>query len=187
MVMKKKKLRLLVTKVCNRKCPGCCNKDWDLSAIPKIGLIEMLDYEEIMITGGEPMLYPNLIKNLTSAIKFINPDCKVFIYTAHLEAVSNAFIKLNEDSHLKNVDGFHLTIHEDAGPVENAALYRIQQFPRIFEGKSMRLQVFPDVTQSLQIRPSFWQRITFNPWIKNCPLPIDEDFCQLSVLFENMK
>lgn len=48
-----KKLRLLVTAKCHNKCPMCCNKQFDFEKIP---VVDRLDYDEISITGGEPLL-----------------------------------------------------------------------------------------------------------------------------------
>ena len=48
-----KKLRLLVTAKCHNKCPMCCNNQFDFEKIP---VVDRLDYEEISITGGEPLL-----------------------------------------------------------------------------------------------------------------------------------
>ena len=46
-----KKLRLLVTANCHNHCPLCCNNQFKFDEIP---VVDRLDYEEIMITGGEP-------------------------------------------------------------------------------------------------------------------------------------
>ena len=53
--MTKDKLRLLLLDDCNRNCPGCCNRDWDLQALPLCQ--DYTPYRLIMLTGGEPMLY----------------------------------------------------------------------------------------------------------------------------------
>lgn len=50
------KLRLLVTTKCPNKCPMCCNNSWDFSKLP---VVEHFNYKEIMITGGEPLLFPD--------------------------------------------------------------------------------------------------------------------------------
>ena len=47
----KKTARVIVTLKCNRNCPGCCNMN-----LPEYREVhtdeELLDYEEIVITGG---------------------------------------------------------------------------------------------------------------------------------------
>lgn len=47
-----KKLRLLVTEKCHNKCPMCCNNKFDIEKIP---VVDRFDYDEISITGGEPL------------------------------------------------------------------------------------------------------------------------------------
>ena len=32
--MADEKLRLLLFEECDRDCPGCCNRDWDLRSLP---------------------------------------------------------------------------------------------------------------------------------------------------------
>ncbi|MBU1087771.1 MAG: hypothetical protein KKD05_09695, partial [Candidatus Omnitrophica bacterium] len=54
-----KKLRLLLFTECNRNCNGCCNNDWDLKSLLNEHLFK--EYSEILLTGGEPMLHPELI------------------------------------------------------------------------------------------------------------------------------
>ena len=56
-----KKLRLLLTTKCPNKCPMCCNNSWDFSKLP---VVERWNYEQIMFTGGEPLLYPSNVDRL---------------------------------------------------------------------------------------------------------------------------
>lgn len=60
------KLRLLVTTKYPNKCPMCCNNSWDFSKLP---VVEHFNYKEIMITGGEPLLFPEKLANLAESIK----------------------------------------------------------------------------------------------------------------------
>ena len=62
------KLRLLVTTKCPNKCPMCCNNSWDFSKLP---VVEHFNYKEIMITGGEPLLFPEKLANLAESIKTV--------------------------------------------------------------------------------------------------------------------
>lgn len=78
------KLRLLVTTKCPNKCPMCCNNSWDFSKLP---VVEHFNYKEIMITGGEPLLFPEKLANLAESIKTVQKLAygnkgKLFLYTA---------------------------------------------------------------------------------------------------------
>lgn len=46
--------RVIVTMKCNRKCKGCCNEH--LGEINRVDFEDLFKYDEICITGGEPML-----------------------------------------------------------------------------------------------------------------------------------
>jgi len=92
------------------------------------------NYDEIMFTGGEPLLFP-----------------------AKLAAIED-FITLN-----------NLMNEGTAG---------------LFDGKSMRLNLFPDIKKALpdNINLSKWQ-IKEMEWIKDCPVPKGEDFRRVSELW----
>ena len=61
------KLRLLLFEECGRNCPGCCNRDWDLQALPVCQ--DFTPYQIIMLTGGEPMLHPEIIHSAVTEIR----------------------------------------------------------------------------------------------------------------------
>ena len=56
----KKTARVIITSKCDRKCPGCCNSKLDYTSLAKVigGITALKDYEEVVITGGEPMINP---------------------------------------------------------------------------------------------------------------------------------
>lgn len=182
-----KKLRLLVTSTCNRKCAGCCNKEWDLQSLPISNLSELSEFDELIITGGEPLLFPEETVGLAASVKKLYPHIKIYLYTAHVTAFWETFMRFKTEKNLEFFDGFHITIHEDASEIEIDTLRQLQLFHYIFKEKSMRLQIFPDVNHRITIYPRFWKRITFNPWIENCPLPQNEVFAQYSNLFKRSK
>lgn len=56
------KARVIVTLECNRHCENCCNTgDAFLGYKVLTDINELLAYEEIIITGGEPMLISNAV------------------------------------------------------------------------------------------------------------------------------
>lgn len=85
------KLRLLVTTKCPNKCPMCCNNSWDFSKLP---VVEHFNYKEIMITGGEPLLFPEKLSNLAESIRTVQKLAygnkgKLFLYTALADMLPN--------------------------------------------------------------------------------------------------
>ena len=157
-----KKLRLLVTKECNRKCNGCCNKDWDLDNLPVCTDYSL--YDEIIITGGEPTLRNDLVFIITE-IKKVNPTAKILMYTANCKysVFLSALVMLY-------LDGITVTLHTKRD---------LRSFVEFETGlpknnKSLRLNVFKGVpVPALKHNWIVKSNIT---WIKNCPLPEDEVF-----------
>jgi len=184
----KKTLRLLITKRCNRVCPGCCNNDWNLDNLPiNVNLSDesIKDYDEIILTGGEPTL---VMDRLLETVLFIrnNPNCKtipIIVYSANVTKLRELMLLV----YLRVIDGITFTIHEqaDVEPFIEAwedTLYQTLFFDRL-DGK-MRLNVFKGIIppDGLSWRKSFLYMLDVKDnieWIKNCPLPENETFMRL--------
>lgn len=103
-----KKLRLLVTAKCHNKCPMCCNNQFDFEKVP---VVDRLDYDEISITGGEPLLPDCNGKTMWLAHGIRNvfrtlgiPAPRLFLYTAWVD-----YRTLRNRSY--DFDGICLTLH----------------------------------------------------------------------------
>ena len=163
----KKTLRLIFTPECNRSCPGCCNKDFDLPNLPRP---THFNYDEIFITGGEPLLYLAQVIGFIKAIRLVS-TAKIYIYTAYQSARgASMFLDL-----LLYVDGITLTLHEQ----RDWELF--QQFesatrnnPELFLEKSLRLNIFDEVIFEPEKISSHWRVKSNIVWIENCPLPENE-------------
>lgn len=170
-----KKLRLLFTQDCNRNCKGCCNKEWNLNNLPSV---DSFDYNEILITGGEPLLYPERLIGYIKAIRAIS-TAKIYVYTA-MTVVEKTFKPFYDI--LKYVDGITLTLHNQKDSNNfNHVLYSMQfdeWTQSHIQDKSLRLNVFKGVTVStiFDNALSMWKIKYDMEWIKNCPLPKDEEF-----------
>lgn len=182
-----KTLRLLVTKNCNRTCPGCCNNDWDLDSLPVITDYE--NYDVICLTGGEPLRY-NTILGLVSLIKLIksiNPNCLLVVYTANVRFIQTI---------LQYADGVTLTLHDQSDLINLNSEKPFIDRP-IFADKSFRLNIFEEVLliEKNDVYPPLighwdvpqfyntnWEIKTGMNWIKNCPLPSNETFGRISTL-----
>lgn len=161
------KLRLLLFAECERNCPGCCNNDWDLSSLPQI--VYYTGYDEILLTGGEPLLHPNIVKHTIRRIRK-ETATPIYLYTATNNVT--AFLDI-----LQYVDGICLTIHEqrDVQPFKilNKILMTINT-----SGRSLRLNIFHNIILG-NINLIKWKVKNNIAWIKNYPLPENEIFMRL--------
>ena len=82
----KKIIHLLITDKCDRDCPDCCNKQYDIwNDVARVTPEELKEATTIFLTGGEPFAYsdPTLIaKGLKCTYSNIE---KVYVYTNALE------------------------------------------------------------------------------------------------------
>ncbi len=163
-----KKLRLLLFEECDRHCVGCCNDDWDLSKLPIVKSYK--GYDEILLTGGEPMLLRLLVKYTIAKIR-TETDAPIYLYTARTAPVTG-FLHM-----LYHVDGICVTLHEQ---------YDVPQFlvlndllvQTLIDEKSLRLNIFKGIHIGKN-DISKWKVKRNIEWIKNCPLPKDEVFMRL--------
>lgn len=61
------KARVIVTMKCNRKCKGCCNEH--LGEINRVAFEDLFKYDEISITGGEPMLMSERVVEMVHRLR----------------------------------------------------------------------------------------------------------------------
>lgn len=165
-----KKLRLLLFENCNRSCPGCCNNDWDLSKLPIVESFD--DYDEILLTGGEPMLMPMTVINTAAKIRRSDVLTDIYMYTAKVNNLIDMIAVLSI------LDGITVTLHEqkDVAPFLLLNRYlcsRVYYYSHL----SLRLNVFEGIQlKKEQFDCNFWKVKWGMEWIKNCPIPIDEVF-----------
>jgi pyruvate-formate lyase-activating enzyme len=156
------KLRLLLTADCNRTCRGCCNKDWDLTALPICEDYSV--YDEFLLTGGEPLLFPEKIKQVVKDIR-AQSSAPIYVYTAKTDD-AEALVEI-----LGIVDGLTVTLHsrKDVDP--------FNKFNELVntEGKALRINMFSTVSPG-KVNSEGWKVKSGMRWLKNCPLPQDEVF-----------
>jgi hypothetical protein len=161
-----KKLRLILFEKCNRSCAGCCNKGFDLAALPIC--TDLTSWDEIYLTGGEPMLEPGLIRGVISKIPM---RTKVYLYTAKVDDVKATLDVLGA------LDGMTLTLHEQRDVAPFLAL-NMELLATAYEW-SLRLNVF-DGVQLPDLDLSLWQVKAGKVWVKDCPIPEGEVFMRLA-------
>jgi len=165
------KLRLLLWEECPKRCPLCANRHYDLKALPVVD--GYAGYEEIVLTGGEPMLWPDRVKETVAEIRQ-QTDAPVYMYTAWTRDVFEVL------SVLKRLDGLTVSIH-NYGDVLNFALVNIavEKLWFLLSDKSLRLKIF----EGSRMHPerfnlSRWQ-VERVKWLEHCPLPENEVFMRL--------
>lgn len=172
-----KKLRLLVTQECPNHCPMCCNNSWDFSKLP---VVDRWNYEEIMITGGEPLLYPTLISRLVRGIREVQRvmgiECKIYLYTSRITTLICGS--------LYEFDGVVYTPHSEKDIKEflrvNDALLKTPPPSNI----SLRFNLFDNMRSLIPEDTDLhlW-KVKDMQWIKDCPVPEGEDFRRISELW----
>lgn len=167
-----RKLRLLVTAQCNRRCKGCCNNDWDVLNLPEMPLDKGISkYDEILLTGGEPMLFPALLIDLIAVIREYT-QAPIYLYTAKVDDIEPALRVF------KKVDGFTVTLHTKTD-LEKFNIF--QSYTNQYSAyKSLRLNVFKGIEAPVAF---MWEIKKNIRWIKNCPLPEGEEFRKLVPLW----
>ena len=78
-------IHLMITDKCNRKCPLCCNNQYDINDVDFVTDEELKNAECIFLTGGEPFAYeePCLI---AWELRQKYPNIKyIYVYTNALE------------------------------------------------------------------------------------------------------
>lgn len=180
-----RKLRLLVTTDCPNHCPMCCNNQFNFDELKRV---EHFDYDEIMITGGEPLLFVDKLIDLSTAIRSINPILypeeempRIYVYTS-IPGITQF------EEILDYVDGVVLTPHNkedvDRFVALNEYLYSLIKY-EVDKGEiSLRLNLFKNIKAMLpeDIDLSLWQ-VKDMEWVKDCPVPQGEDFRRLPNLW----
>ena len=170
-----KTLRLLVTKECNKGCSYCCNKQYDLDNLPIADTFK--SYDEIIITGGEPTLFPSQLLHLIYDINMKNPSCKIIVYTTDILLIRSV-LKFHKTESL--INGITLSIH-DRSDLEKFEFYWLD-YDDLGESLDLRVNVFSHVIVPFEFMPPWKAKENIKPLI-NCPIPANEEFKRLRKLW----
>ena len=168
-----KTARVIITAKCQRSCSYCVNTyKGVLSSAKRIASIESVaGFEEVVITGGEPMLDVAHTKwNINKLRRFI-PKPKIFLYSALYKPELVREV-------LPLIDGLHFTLHSEANQKDLEDFGRLQRdlIEYNTSNKSVRAYISPDIQHPVTIMPYLWRRLEIKPWIKegDCCLPSNE-------------
>jgi organic radical activating enzyme len=172
----KKTARLIVTYNCNRSCPGCCNTHGN--TVRKIENIEeLLGYEEIILTGGEPMLLGFKLLDFIYRIHDLKFKGNIYLYTAYWNDANMNYREL-----LQLVDGITFTIHAEANDKDIISLKRLSEYSRLRESNfSSRLIIDSRVYEKYDlsnIELTNWDVIRKLQWKDYCEPAPNEDLVE---------
>lgn len=173
--------RVIVTFKCNRKCPFCCNQF--LEDIPQIYSVkELLEYSDIVITGGEPMLIAARVVEMIHQLQALRYEGNIWLYTARLNVDHWA-----ERTVLKEVKGITYTLHNEVLHEDLKLLKRLNEYIKnnldnSHNSRSDRLLVDSRIYTNLDVlntgvfNGSHWSKIRSLQWkTEECPIPENED------------
>ena len=167
------KARLIFTKKCNRSCEGCCNESLDWSKIKTVSSYEELkDYEEVILTGGEPMLDELMLFGFLYSMN----EMKVPVI------LQTAFFPMNEvhgTNILHRLKGITYTIHENPSEDDMERVKRLRDCL-----VRLRTERGYTVSARLNIDKRAWNKIIITQrsknefseirkmeWKDDCPIP----------------
>lgn len=165
----KKTARVIVTYRCDRNCPGCCNsKPHDVRLI--VSHKGLMEYDEIVITGGEPLLEPVALMQFIKKLKRQNRFAKIFLYTARTDA----------DKHKKIIgllDGMTVTLHAECTDDD---IRNLKYMSDNLDGEPLDLRLFVDkrVYKKYDLRNinfEAWDIVRKLKWKEECSPADNED------------
>jgi hypothetical protein len=184
--------RLIISLECSRLCKNCANRFPSVQKSFKPITMDELDrlkvHEDIVISGGEPMMYPEHTLFVIRKLKKVCPEAKIYLYTAKWSSYLNEIIQL--------IDGITYTTHfPDEDPkegdpkldtykvdVESFATIQsaIRSWKGYYPGKNYRLFVTLNKQVPVDKRPKIlieavWDRVVVDEmmseeeFVKKCP------------------
>jgi len=127
---------ILVTSLCDRDCPSCCNKQYDLNDVPYITDDELKQIKHVYLTGGEPFVYSNpceIARKLRLTYKNID---SVIVYSN----VHELYNYLMTGGELYCIDGITMSIKCEK---DKSAFEHVAENPDVLLLPKNRLYVFP--------------------------------------------
>ena len=162
--------RVILTLDCRRDCEDCANTQEMLASAQEISsYLDLDEFEEVCITGGEPILEPRKVLDFASGVKSGRNAWKdVYVYLSDWDDINQVA------DVLRVVDGMHYTIHKDSSLMDMSKFVVFQDLARSFPDRSFRLFIHPECGLTIPLVTDVWSRVEMKPWVKGCPLPADE-------------
>ncbi len=81
---KRNHCRVVITDECNLSCEFCCMNDLEIyKSFETVRALYIAEkrYDEVCITGGEPLLELPKVVQFAALVRYFNPDVKIYLYT----------------------------------------------------------------------------------------------------------
>jgi len=170
----KKTARILITTRCNRNCPGCANDLFLASGnmLTMERISEVYKYNEIILTGGEPMLRPELVIATIKEIRLYS-KAPIFMYSSTIDTNNPDVIQV-----LKMINGLTYTVHYEYSAKDEKMLIELSNIINDFNLTS-RILVDSRLTNVISNNIVKWDNWDFKKLLLwqddgNCPLPEHE-------------
>jgi hypothetical protein len=154
------KARVITTLSCTRSCRYCSNFNPNItkSIVTLKDLRDLSSFDEINISGGEPILFPDKLFNLVSRLKLINSRARYYLY------ISTFRDKQDIETALYLFDGIQYTIHDILLKDDIEKFEAFQSLAVKYSTKSYRLALSPVLNTPLSVIPSIWSVIKIKRW-----------------------
>ena len=170
----KQTARVIVTLACDRSCPGYCNTN-GLDGILEVNLEQLKEYEEVVLTGGEPLLMGDkFLVQLIKKLRKQNRNQSIYLYTANLALDEHEKV-------LDLLDGITVTLHAEATDNDIRSLKYMSEN---LYGEPLDMRLFIDERvydryDLSNIRMSTWDVVRKLKWLDRCELADNEDLLML--------
>lgn len=184
--MNNKTARVIITFKCNRRCKSCCNTLLKKDDYKIVNKEDLLNYNEIIITGGEPMLFSKQVINFIEYLKENNYQGKIYMYTAFIDLTNMQHIKI-----IKYLDGITYTLHYEkkVEPMDIFRLFNLYYYiDKYYNNKSFRINIDSrfreDKSKKLLVSDfimKFKNSLRWMKWKDECLIPEHEEivYCDL--------
>lgn len=174
----KKTARVIVTYDCHRNCPNCCNEH--LKNVLEVKFDDLLKYEEVVITGGEPMMIGARVVEMIHRLRASGYKGMIWLYTADLNAN-----RWPDKAVLREVSGVTYTFHYEYTQRDISVLKRLTEYLSKIDTSNMhnRLIIDSRLLHELNwedIIPGMgagaWDCVRWLEWKNDeCPIPNNEE------------
>lgn len=181
-------IHLYTINECGKKCPMCCNKLYDIEALPVVTVAELKSANTVCLTGGDPFLYNELYKFI-GRLREQYPNIKnLYAYTSGY-ALYN-YLNLNWFE-IGKLDGVSIAPKDVSDWISLRNTLKNKVFNNILSSKkSNRLMIFDNQKANFEkfLKDTDLSMFTIlgRTWDKEFNTPENEIFRRLPILFDGI-